>query len=903
MNQLRFRWRLTRTTFTLGSLFLILWLAGCSAFTAQPTPTAAVPSPRPTLIAAPETPSPTAASQPTEPFAAPIGTIAGLATTLPTGFTPGSSSVFAAFTPPVVQTTADVRAPEIAPDLSNVELTGILAPEQQARLAELGFVISPGATREFYELYERARYANVPVFVSSDSLLHVYHLLFDKTLRKAEVNAFIPMLSALDLALLRTSAAQYEALQGTPWAEAARRNAAYFAVAVKLLNPEWELPDGLRDLAEPDLAGITAHGAPGPSAIFPAYPRGEDWSQYVPRGHYTKSPELERYFRAMMWHGRMTFRVEDATETQQAALLTLAYQQTLVDAQPAAAVWAGIYEPTVFFVGRSDDLTPEEYATALEQAYGPVDAPRDLLDDAAFSAFQQVVVKLRAPQIMGMLAVPGENLEATQGLRLMGQRFVLDAFIFQQLIYPEVPERGLPTSLDVFAALGSARARNHLADRGDMALTNYQANLDKLRAQFAGYDETIWTQNLYWSWIHSLRPLLEPVGAGYPQFMQSAAWQDKQLTTALGSWTELKRDTILYAKQVYAERGYDSLEPPDPERPKGYVEPTPLLYARIAALSRMTIAGLDARGLLAEEDRGALEAMAQIAERLQTIAEKQLRNETPTADEYEFIRFYGAEIEALTFAADDDGIYQGRGGSPAGGDPLQAAVVADIASNPSMGVVLENGVGRVFEIYVVAPIEGHLVLTKGGVFSHYEFVQPREARLTDEAWRALLDAGEAPPLADWTRSYLVEQNSAEPLETIIRRFNEQLIQAFWYTDAERVAFFLDTDELADTVNYTAGLKDAGQFGGMKLLSLEFRSFDFADANTAIVTTRERWSDELYRGSPYFAEQQTLGDPVLVGVRPPYSMDVTYTLRRDNERWLITRIVLPPGMPPAWEAVE
>jgi hypothetical protein len=895
MNQLRFRLRMTRTVCTLGSLFLILWLAGCSTIAPRPTPTAA-PS-----TATPE--PPTAVAHPPQPPAAPIGAIGGLAGGLPAGFRAVTTPGFAAFTPPAVQTTAAVNAPPIAPDLSNVELTTILAPEQQARLAERGFVISPGATREFYELYERARYDNVPVFVTTDSLLHVYHLLFDKTLRKAEVNAFIPMLSALDLALLRTSAAQYEALQGTPWAEAARRNAAYFAVAVKLLNPEWELPDGLRDLAEPDLAAIAAHAGLGPSAIFPAYPRGEDWSQYVPRGHYTKSPELERYFRAMLWHGRMTFRVADPTETQQAALLTLAYQQTAVDGQPAAAVWAGIYEPTVFFVGRSDDLTPAEYATALDHAYGSVNDPRDLLDDAAFQNFRAAAGELRAPQIMGMLVMPGEDLATTQGLRLMGQRLVPDAFIFQQLTSPAVPERGLPSSLDVFAALGSERALTHLRERGDTTLENYQANMDKLRALFAGYDEATWTQNLYWSWIHSLRPLLEPVGAGYPQFMQTPAWQDKQLTTALGSWTELKRDTILYAKQVYAERGFDAIEPPEPNRPKGYVEPAPLLYARIAALARMTIDGLTARGLLAEEDRAALTAMEQIAARLQTIAEKQLRNEAPTAEEYEFIRFYGAEIEALTFAADDDGIYQGRGGSPAGGEPLQAAVVADIASNPSAGVVLENGVGRVFDIYVVAPIEGRLVLTKGGVFSHYEFPQPLDARLTDEAWRALLDAGDAPPLASWTSSYLVAQNSAEPLETTIRRFNEQLVQAFWYTDAERVASFLDADEFADTVNYVAGLRDAGQFVGAKLISLEFRSFDFQDDANAVVTTRERWSDELYRGSPYFADQETQGDPVLVGVRPPYTLDVTYTLQRDGERWLITRIVLSPSAPPAWEAVE
>jgi hypothetical protein len=828
-----------------------------------------------------------------------VGDLALPAVGLPAGFTPAGGPDFAPFTPPAVAAEARVSAEPIAPDLSNVALNVLLSPEQQARVAESGFVVSPGNTKEFYELYERARYDTIPVFVSSDSLLHVYHLLFDKTLRRAETAAFIPMLIRLDAELLRASVAQYEALAGTPWAEAARRNAAYFAVAVKLLDPAWELPDGLRDLAEPDLASIEAHAGPGPSAIFPGYLLGEDWSQYVPRGHYTKSEELGRYFRAMMWHGRMTFRAADETETRQAALLTQAYRQTEVDGLPAADVWAGIYEPTVFFVGRSDDLTPEEYSQALATAYGEAADPRELLDEAKFAAFRAAAAELRPPHIMGMVVAEGTPLEETQGLRLMGQRFVPDAFVFQQLVSPSVEGRGLPSSLDVFAAIGSERALAHLEAAGATALPRYDEELAELQATFAGYGDDVWTQNLYWSWIHSLRPLLEPAGDGYPQFMRSEAWRDKQLTTALGSWTELKRDTILYAKQVYAERGYDALEPPDPERPRGYVEPVPELFARVVGLTQMTVEGLASRGLLADEDRGALEAMATLAGRLQTMAEKQLRGEVLSEEEYELIRFYGAEIEALTFAADDEAIYQGRGGSPAGGDPLQAAVVADIATNASQGVVLENGVGRVFEIYVVAPIEGRLVLTKGGVFSHYEFVRPIGERLTDEAWRAMLDEGEAPPLAPWTASYLVEANAAAPLAETVRQFNTALVQALWYTDAAAVAPFLGPEEQADTERYIAQLDAAGQFVGQKLIELDLRSFDFVDADNAIVAARETWSDELYSGTPFFAEQQA--EPELVGVRPPYVLNVTYTLRREGEGWRIMRIVLDPAAPPAWEA--
>ncbi|MFV9503278.1 MAG: DUF3160 domain-containing protein [Oscillochloridaceae bacterium umkhey_bin13] len=866
-------------------------LAACTPVAPPPTtiPTASTPVSAAPVASLAAVPTPIAGLQ--------VATLQLPAPALPVGFRPAANSGFAPFEPPPLAALPPTPAPEpIAPDLSNVALTVLLSPEQRQRLAANGFVVSPGTTKEFYELYERARYDNLPIFVTSDSLLHVYHLLFDKTLRRAETQSFLPMLAAINAALLRESVAQYEALAGTTWAEAARRNAAYFAVALKLLDPDWRIPEGLRDLAEPDLAQIATHAGFGPSAIFPAYPQGEDWSQYVPRGHYTKSAALEQYFRAMMWHGRMTFRVSDPVETQQAALLTLAYQQAQVAGLPAAQLWAGIYEPTVFFVGRSDDLTPPEYQTALAEAYGPINAPRDLTDPAKFAAFVQAIEQLRPPAILGMVISEGMDLADTKGLRFMGQRFVPDAFVFQRLISPAVP-RGLPSSLDFFAALGSEQALTHLEANGTTQLENYRANLAELQQIFRTYDETVWTQNLYWSWIHSLRPLLDPVGPGYPAFMQSAAWRDKQLTTALASWTELKRDTILYAKQVYAERGYDSLEPPEPERARGYVEPVPELYARVVGLTRMTIAGLDERGLLDSADRDALAAMAHLAERLQRMAEQQLRGERLSDEDYELIRFYGAEIEALTFAADDEAVYQGRGGFPAGGDDLQAAVVADIATDPNSGLVLENAVGRIFPIYVVAPVDGRLVLTVGGVFSHYEFSQPLGDRLTDDAWRAMLDADAAPPLAPWTASYFVEQGAEEELASLIRRFNEQLVQAVWYTTVEPVATFLGPEELADTAAYIERLQRQGEFVGQKLLDLQLRSFDIVDAERAIVTSRERWSDELYRGSPFFADERT---PELIGRRPPYILDVTYSLRRGPEGWLIERIVLNPAFPPPWQ---
>ncbi|MEA2573265.1 MAG: hypothetical protein QOH93_563, partial [Chloroflexia bacterium] len=233
-----------------------------------------------------------------------------------------------------------------------------------------------------------------------------------------------------------------------------------------------------------------------------------------------------------------------------------------------------------------------------------------------------------------------------------------------------------------------------------------------------------------------------------PSFMTNSAWTRKDLNTVLGSWTELKHDTILYAKQVMAEMGGGP-----PETIKGYVEPEPEFYARIAALIGMTREGLLSRGLLEKtaddifppSEYSTLTNLYNLALDLKRISEKELSNQKLTDDEYALIQYYGGRLEGITIAAADEE-------TEAGSDlnDQDAALVADVATGgPGGDQALEEGTGRIMEIYAVVPVEGKLVLTRGAIYSQYEFAQPSSNRLTDEAWRAIVDSGKLPPLGDW----------------------------------------------------------------------------------------------------------------------------------------------------------
>jgi len=300
------------------------------------------------------------------------------------------------------------------------------------------------------------------------------------------------------------------------------------------------------------------------------------------------------------------------------------------------------------------------------------------------------------------------------------------------------PIRGFPRGLDVFAVLGSEEALNILEEEGDTDYIKYDEQMEKLRDEFSSLNENDWTQNLYWNWLYSLLPLIDEGKEGYPEFMQNKAWTRKELFTALGSWTELRHDTILYAKQSYTIKA--TAMPTPPEMTKGYVEPQPYVYARLASLTKMTREGLEERGLLLDEYKTKLEELENLLLKLKTISEKELENKTLSDEEYGLIWNIGETLEQLcTFetaveSEADESI----------------EIIADVHTDTNTSQVLEEGVGNAFTILVIVNVEGKTYITEGAVFSYYEFKWPMSDRLTDEKWQEM----EKPELPKWTEEFI-----------------------------------------------------------------------------------------------------------------------------------------------------
>lgn len=662
--------------------------------------------------------------------------------------------------------------------------------------------------------YQTIKNYDMPIFITTDSLLHIYHIQFDETLRQIEEREFYDAIWDISKSLQETSIEEYYSFDGD-LKEASRRNAVFFSVALTLLSPKkdqicpykekWEcgdnyfetedltkysfsVPDFAKKDVEKELELIEKHEGFSTSPLF-IYT--EDYSQYIPRGHYTRSEKLKNYFRALMWYGRMSMLLKGTDQvppgkscpdippckalistydakiqTIEASLITyhLASDGDLLEK------WDRIYNVTSFYVGFSDDLGPYEYLESLGSVFNGKFNPNALNDESVIK-IKTKLAEYSSPKIYGgtgdcNLFPPfspdqaDQCLDNTKGFRLMGQRFIPDSYMFSNLVGTYTgeymgeedvrpftlvysgagrPIRGFPRGLDVMHILGSDRAKHHLENMNDSKYKDYDTQVALLKKEFDSFSLEDWNRNLYWSWLYSLKSLLGEYGTGYPTFMQTEAWHDKELTTSLASWTELRHDTILYAKQSYTARETSAVPPMEEETVTGYVEPVPEFYNRLLALTRMTNKGLEEMNVLDDGSRYRLQNLERILERLITISEKELNGENLTKDDYNFIKDFGDELNSTIYSVEENA--------------KKTTIIADVHTEGNTGKVLEEGVGYV-DLIVVAYIssDGKIFLSVGPVMTYYEFKHPMNDRLTDEKWRELIGSNPPAP-SEWT-SYI-----------------------------------------------------------------------------------------------------------------------------------------------------
>lgn len=586
-----------------------------------------------------------------------------------------------------------------------------------------GFVVYESGIGQFHEAYSHVDMTGrQPLFVTTDAAYHYWHLAFSKALRDTEQVVLLPILERFAAGLVDVGRARAEASPGL--ATELDQVVGYGQVLQTLL----ETATGEGGVAE-EAQLVRDHVG---FALSPLLGIEVDYSLFGPRGHYTRTPELTRYFQAMSVLGQYGFRVASPAELR----LGLLISDVIVSDSGLTEMWTDLYEPTAFLVGLADDFTPAEVVNTAD-VIDPNWRDGEMTDEFLAGVRDRLLSSRE-------VAIDPERAS----VRIMGARFVLDSYILDQLVFPNVVERFEGSVLDVAAAFGSDWAYGLQVGAGvPDDFPDYDAQMQRMQALVAGRETADWATTVYDGWLHAIAPMWMTRGTAFPDFMRTDAWTAKSHTTGFASYAELKHDTLLYAKQAFAEGEV----PPVPAEPRHWVEPDPVVYARLAAVADLMRSGLDSRGLLAEDVGAILDRLIDMYERFERLATDELRAAPISDEDNEWLETIASRFELIWLLAGED--VDENAAHTGGFADQNAAIIADIMSNPTDA--LEIGTGLIDQIYVLVPNDdGVFQVARGAVYSFYEFWVPRGERLTDEEWRQMLVDGAEPERPGWATGSL-----------------------------------------------------------------------------------------------------------------------------------------------------
>jgi hypothetical protein len=622
-----------------------------------------------------------------------------------------------------------------------------LSSAEQRLVDKHGFaILEHGETQGFHVGYTALFKEHQPVYVTADSILYAWHSSYDAILVDIELEHLIPALRSM-LGELR------ERLRDSTAEPQTRADVdVYLAIAQSFVDGKSAPPVAGGEVAL--IEGAVASGmaeAPAATELF-GTERSVDFSMFKPRGHYTAGPELQQYFRAMMWLGRVELEIAykrhsiDPWTVNRRALKAAALLSSLFDGAPRTK-WELLDRTIGAFVGPPDSMAMDGLVKAMAMLGGNADAP-----DA------DVIAAFRAPtkqQIRTQLAHAGSESLA---FLVLGQRYVLDSQVFSDLVWGSLDvKRMMPTPLDVaHAVFGNPAARPLLETEVRTFGPKYEAALHRARTTTERAEPALWDGSLYHGWLRALAAL-SPDGkrdAQLPAPLTSDAWARRMMAAQLASWAELRHDNLLYAKQSFTAEVAC-------EYPDAYVEPYPEFFARMGTLAergKATIAGLG--GARTKRMLAYFDHMAQTMERLRTIAERERANEPLLPNDLDFINRMvsldgrhggcgGPNLEPKGWYAD---LYYDRSKIL-----LHEPVIADVHTQPDDEA--GNRVGRVLHVgtrnprLLVARIQHdggkHAQTYRGFVSTYAETITRDFRRYTDEEWRA--ESGDLDSTPAWLR--------------------------------------------------------------------------------------------------------------------------------------------------------
>jgi len=621
-----------------------------------------------------------------------------------------------------------------------------------AKLHQNNFVITPTDNEQLFNIYEQNDYNRIPSYMTTDVYLQAFHMYFSYVLKMVERREFVGRIHDVCVKMNRRAMEVAAQASNPEIKDMAEYNAAFFAIGDRLLTGRQDLavPEGYKKKVEGELENIAAlQSTTSPMMSYRAIDFAYDL--FTPRGHYTRTEESKKYFRAMMWLQTCTFCRENKTSVKYASMM--AY---LLNSLKSGNKLPGqdVYEMLNFLMGEVDNVSVFDIAEYFaKENYRTVN---DLVDANRLKSLDTFLVNLFKERNRVKSKISESGCE--DKINFMPQRYTPDGEVLSYM-FDETPnsDKPFPSGVDVFSAFGSAEADNIINNVYDYPSlwSGYKAQSKEMKAKFEKYAD--WDKSMYNKWFECL-VALQNSDKNYPGHMNTTAWARKNLNTGLASWAELKHDAILYAEQPVCVECGGGEEMPDPLL-VGYIEPNLKFWNKMREMLTLTHTLLDQNDLMNEDLRGKTEQLEEYIDFCISITKKELAGQKLDEAEYRQIEYMGSSLEWFTLGVIDPDQSFDSWSLVVGAD-RSIAQVADVFTRVVLGCnkcgILYEATGNADAIYVVVEIEGKTYLTRGATYSYYEFVNELDKRLTDEEWQERLKKDDAPGRPKWMLPLLLK---------------------------------------------------------------------------------------------------------------------------------------------------
>lgn len=650
------------------------------------------------------------------------------------------------------------------------------------------------------DIYRESRLAGKSNFVTTDSVLHPYLAFSNRVVADAITLEMVPDILLLLDSMQQVALADYQAAEDPEVRIDIEHNIAYIAVAMRLLNPYYQFPQvgKVAKLAEADLRNIYA----GRFAQSDVFDRKEDFSLFKPTGFFLASEKLQGYFRAREWLSRLSFPIIDSSvgadghgtnDFRRSVLLFRTLDQSYVLGKPALDLWTKLAKASTLMGTPLDNLKERtlyvpDYKVVFQGRGMDLKLTIAALAEPLFRTKLMLAIRKQKPVSLTSASI--FELDAGGSDGNAAAHFRLFPIIAQAeqpwlrsvaRIYPNSREEAAswPIALLDEYIWGAPSAGNVLSDNMwclAPAIAQVLPELATCVTRRQGGGQVTQVDSRTWKLLSAY---FKPPAEGVPTVLRSEQWFVHRLLSAAGGWVdaqcaiapeklpEAKPDPAASdaAKTAAPESatadGVPGVPttaaagaPPTVRRiskgvPYHYLEPSLDLYRALEADANKLMGDLVASKYLPEKYKSQLADWGRLFQRLERIAESELRQSPLPAMDKKLLANFDQILDRVD-------------------TPLPAVLPVEAAHKTAAGkaasqttdeqhlaVGMNFAVGRPGQLYVIYqnPHNMEWTLGRGAVYTYYELPAPL---LTDTMWQHRIESGFAQPVA-WSQKFQVVQ--------------------------------------------------------------------------------------------------------------------------------------------------